>query len=365
MKRILTLLLISFIGTFIFTACVEKFDVADALKDISDDTNLGGDTLYILLSPVWEGFNNPQDILIGNEPFIYVADTDNDRIVMLNLAGEVLGERMVKKPYALAQDYQMNLIVCAEYDTTIAGVTQTFGAIYKFDLIEGSHRIDIAPMKRLMPRKAVSIDFTRPLRRYTGVSVFYDNTFYVSRKGPSNTSLVDPDNSVLIFQKRTLQNGSRVDTLIGRLPNMEPLGTGLNSANEVSSLTSFKRNNADFIMTMTGNTSFKVQWREFVVTQEFSGYVNKLTPAVSDLMRVNKFEQPEGCAIDNSGNIYVVDAAKDSVYRFNAFGDQLQAFGGGDVFNNPKGIAYFDRTLYIADTGNNRIVRFILSTEIR
>ncbi|MDZ7623899.1 MAG: hypothetical protein U5J96_05550 [Ignavibacteriaceae bacterium] len=31
-------------------------------------------------------------------------------------------------------------------------------------------------------------------------------------------------------------------------------------------------------------------------------------------------------------------------------------------FNEPHGVAFFDKTLYVADTGNNRIVRFILST---
>ncbi len=66
-----------------------------------------------------------------------------------------------------------------------------------------------------------------------------------------------------------------------------------------------------------------------------------------------------------SGNIFVVDAAKDSVYKFNAFGNELQSFGGRDIFNNPHGVAFFDRTLYIADSGNNRILRFILSTDIQ
>ncbi len=47
--------------------------------------NIGGDTVYVQLNPVWEGFNNPQDIYVGRDPFIYVADTDNDRVVMMNL----------------------------------------------------------------------------------------------------------------------------------------------------------------------------------------------------------------------------------------------------------------------------------------
>ncbi len=65
----------------------------------SDTANLSGDTVYVQLSPAWEGFNNPQDIYIGKEPFIYVADTDNDRIVMMNLAGQILSTRTIKKTH--------------------------------------------------------------------------------------------------------------------------------------------------------------------------------------------------------------------------------------------------------------------------
>ena len=78
----------------------------------------------------------------------------------------------------------------------------------------------------------------------------------------------------------------------------------------------------------------------------------------------SRFEQPEGSAIDNFGNIYIADAGKDSVYKFNTFGDELESFGGPDIFNQPHGVAHFNNTLYVADTGNNRILRFSLSTDL-
>jgi len=46
-------------------------------------------------------------------------------------------------------------------------------------------------------------------------------------------------------------------------------------------------------------------------------------------------------------------------------GDLLIAFGGPEQFDSPHAVAFFDKTLYVADTGNNRILRFILSTEIQ
>ncbi|MCH7495883.1 MAG: hypothetical protein IH825_07330, partial [Candidatus Marinimicrobia bacterium] len=32
--------------------------------------------------------------------------------------------------------------------------------------------------------------------------------------------------------------------------------------------------------------------------------------------------------------------------------------------NNPRGVSVFNKIVYIADTGNNRIVRYKLSTDI-
>jgi hypothetical protein len=57
------------------------------------------------------------------------------------------------------------------------------------------------------------------------------------------------------------------------------------------------------------------------------------------------------------------------MYKFNNAGRLLpESFGNPEgslsVFNNPKGISYFNKIIYIADTDNNRIVRYKLSTEL-
>lgn len=350
-----------FTGVIIFLVnCGDKFNL-NQVEIGDDEINVGGDTVFVQLNPVWEGFNKPQDVMVGREPFIYVADTENDRVVMLNLAGEILSSRNIKHPVALAQDYRLNLIVCAQFDTTINGSTQTFSAVYKLDLVSGNHQLEIAPMKRILPKLQ---DFTQPLREYTGAAAFFDNKYYISRKGPNNSNLVDPDNSVLIFVQKRLEDGTTVDSLIGRVPLLEPTGSGINSANQISSLTSFNLRNFDMILTLTGENSFQTQWLQFIETPDFAGYIIALAPLQSDLMIPNFFESPEGATVDNSGNIYVADAVADSIYKFNAFGDLLMTFGGSDQFKEPHSVAFFDKTLYVADTGNNRILRFTLSTDL-
>jgi hypothetical protein len=362
LKNILKIIVIIIIP--LLSSCKEnKFDI-NQLEATSNNVNIGGDTVYIQIKPAWTGFNKPQALIVGKEPFIYVADTYNNRVVMLNLNGDFLGSRQIQHPVSIAQDYKLNLIVCGEFDTTYNGQTQTFGAVYMLDMVAASHHIDQAPMTRLLPYQAT--DFKNSQRRYTAVTAFYNNTFYVARTGPNNTSFIDPDNSILYFSPKKLFGGGEGDTLIGRVPNIDPISSGLVSANQISSLTSFNQRDIDFIETLTGNNSLKTQWLTYVVTPLSANYEARLTPANGGaLMTPNKFSQPEGACIDGSNDIFVADAQKDSVFKFNALGDELQSFGGPALFNGPYDVAFYDQTLYVLDTGNNRILRFILSTDMQ
>jgi hypothetical protein len=362
MNKIYYVVLILITG-IISAGCVEKFDLTE-FNLSGTGANISGDTVYVQINPVWEGFNHPQDIIIGKEPFIYIADTDNNRIVMMNLDGQVLGTKAIKKPVALTQDYKLNLFVVADFDTLVGGSTITYSAVYKIDLFNASHNLEQAQVTRLIPRTLK--DFSKRERIYTGVAAFFDNSIIVSSKGPVNTIIGEPpDNSIWRLHFKKTAAGK--DTIIvDRVPNIDPLSSGLVSANQVSSLASFTRKTIDFVATLTGNNSFKVQWFTYVVTAQGEDYKSKFSPSDGvDLAMPNKFDQPEGSTIDFAGNIYIVDAMKDSIFKFNSFGDELQSFGGPEIFKSPYAVAFFDKTLYVADTGNNRILRFILSTDLR
>jgi len=352
-KNKIIFLVIAFINVLIIYGCGDKFDISVFKSE--NPGNITGDTVFVKLNPDWSGFNKPQDIIIGREPLVYVADTENDQVVMMNLDGRKLGSKSIKHPIAIAQDYEFNLIVCGEFDT----LGQTFSAVYKINLVAANHQIENAPVKRILPQLS---DLNKPDRKYTGAAVFYDNSYLIARQGPNNSNLIDPDNSLLKF---IVRNNGKSDSLIGRVPLLDPTSTGILSVNKVSSLKSFDKRNFDIILSLTGVNSFKTQWLRYVKSQDFTGYENNLTPDQSNLMKPNFFLQPEGVGIDNSGNIYVVETSKDSIYKFNSFGDLVLGFGGAGVFNKPFAVAHFINILYVADTGNNRIVRFILSTDLK
>lgn len=356
-----TKIIFSILLTLFLFYCTDKFELPQ--EPINKGTGNVSDTVYIQQNPVWTGFNKPQDMIIGKETFIYVCDTDNDRIVMLNMAGQILGTKYIKHPIAIDQDYQLNLIVCAQIDTTIGGVQQTLSAVYKINLFAAGHHIENAPVTRILPK--TSFDFLKVNREYSGVCVFKDNSFYIARRGPNNTDKIDPDNAILVYTKKVRTDGTVVDTLTTKLPLLAPEGTGLLSMNQISSLTAFDNNTKNFIITLIGLNYFKVQWLEFVSRADFEGYQSKLSTVETDMMVSNRFAQPEDVCVDKAGKIYVADAGKDSIFVFNSFGDELQSFGGSNIFKNPYAVAFFDKTLYVLDTGNDRIVRFILSTEIK
>ena len=76
-----------------------------------------------------------------------------------------------------------------------------------------------------------------------------------------------------------------------------------------------------------------------------------------------QFKDPEGIAIDPSGNIYVADSDNNRIEEFNRDGVYLGQFGsfgsGNGQFNGPVGIAFgAGGKIYVTDVGNNRVQKF-------
>jgi DNA-binding beta-propeller fold protein YncE len=348
-----------------FFGCSEKFDI-NQLGNTKGVGNASGDTVYVHINPDWGGFNNPRAILVGKEPFIYVCDTDNNRIVMLNTAGTILGTLSIQKPIAITQDYRLNLIVCAQAEIN----SITYSAVYKIDLYKLQHQIGNAniqdsTLKLILPR-AVDIDL-HPNCIYSAVTAFYDNSYDIARTGSNNTSIYDPDNAIMRFAYVNPDS----DSFLATVHDIDALSSGLITANGINSMISFNKRNLDFIATfdknVTNATAFKAQWFQHYETMVSEGYRSAFDPADGmSFVKPNRFGAPTGSCIDPSGNIYVADgdSSKDSVFKFSAYGDELQSFGGPTVFSKPAGVAYFDQTLYVLDSKLNEIRRFMLSTDL-
>jgi hypothetical protein len=361
------LLIQTFVLCAMVSGCTEnKYPLPTQSADEGISVVNYSDTLYVRQHPDWTGFNGPEGIIVGFEPIIYVADTYNDRIVMLDIAGRPMGySQRIKRPVAIAQDHRLQLLVCAEFDTMISGTTVTFGAIYRLYLPAVAHAIANAVPQRVFYEPG---DATR---RYTAVATLWDNSYYVGRTGPKNDAvLIDRDNAILLFDKN--------DVLISPVTsNFSSDGTGLLSIHSVTGVATVPTGKTvDFIFSQVRASDveplFKVQWIKLVTQGQTTNYDSKFYPSTSgdvDLLTINKFVEPRGLVVDPLGNLLVVDAGANRVLRFNSRGIERFSFGGPDdpygrTFNQPYSIAYFDKTLFIVDRGNNRICRYKLSIDM-
>ncbi len=333
---------------FLFACGGEKFPLPQQSGD--SGTTAVNDTTYLQLSPVWSAetnynFAQPKDILVGREPLIYIADSGNNRILMLDLAGNILGaSQTIENPVGLTQDSKLNLLIVTDSNK-----------IYRLNLVAHNH--DIATITP----ELVFEEVDNPDRRYTGIAAALTSLqgksvirYYVTASGNQKR-----DNQVLIFPEDFNVN-------VPDAVNLEPEGLGIQSASDPSGITTLRDFNIDFIFCMMGQNSFKVQW---ITGGEF-GFIPRLNPADGnfDIFQPGKFSSPEDVTVDNEGSIYVIDAELNHLFKFSATGKELQSFGeagnGDREFSSPNGVAIFNKTLYIADTGNNRIVRFKLSTDV-
>ena len=323
-----------------------------------------GDTVYIPQTPVITGFNNPQDIYAGFEPLLYVADENNNRIVQMDISGNVVSySDFILKPRKITQDRNFDLLVIASLiDTIPPNLLDTVDAVFRFKLRPNGGLISgVHPVMTFKSNQPTPIPGSH--RHITAIASFSDNHYLVTRSGPDNTSLIDPDNAIFKIDK--FDNTYPVPE---RLTGFELEGQGLLSLQKISSISTFSLNNTDLIYSQVNpDEAFKVQW---AIYNSIDGtYIPKFQPGAADLLRPGLFSSPQDITVDQFANIYVIDSQKDSLYKFNSLGKlKSESFGGSGSapgqFNAPSGIAFFNKTLFICDSGNNRILRFILSTDI-
>ncbi len=352
-------LLVLITASVLLYGCGEKLDLGQFPLTNTGNPVTGSDTSYVQQTPVWTGFNAPEDVLLGKEPLVYVADTKNNRVVQLDLSGVEIGSITVQNPIALAQDNNFDILVIA--DTVLASTGDTLSILYRIKLVSIGGNISAASLLRLL-----SSDYPTPLssrkRRFTGVSTYPDNSILVSRRGPDNSNNLDPDNAVL---KCRGINSVTVELYTG----FQVTGNGVYSIDRISSVSAAGNNNFDFLLTRnTTQSGFKAQWFEY---DNVNGAFNPrfLPEGSTDILKL-EFGLPEDITTDPNRNIFIIDSGRDSLYKFNSLGKLLrESFGGNGSGDNqlsgPKGVAFFNRVLYIADTGNNRIVRYKLSTDLQ
>lgn len=339
----------------LFPGCVEKYD----LGSLPRESVVVFDTSYVLIEPPFAMgmLGQPEDLLIGNDQLLYIADRDSG-LFMLNLGGQILSRRRdILHPVSIGQDTRLDLLVGCEIVTANG---DTVGATVRLHLVDAAHRLDSARVDTLWR------EIARPQRRFPGITVFGDNQYLVVRTGPDNSSFVDPDARVLLFDRN--------DAFITPIPGLRTgPGSGI-SINRPTAITSFPARR-DFIVTQSlEGVAYGAFWFVYRQSSDFEGWLPFLDPERPedrgvDFIRPFRFLQPEAVTIDRARlDIFIADAGLDSVFKFNSRGRLMpESFGLAKTRGamlRPTGLAFFRRVLYVSDAGRDVVLRFRLSTDV-
>ena len=351
--------------------CEKKFDITTLPS--ADLTYSSSDTSYVKKA-VWSGiFNRPRTVMVGDDQLVYVADTYNNRIIMLNQAGLVLSfSNFVLHPIALAQDSRKDLLVGAETIEPTTG--DTIGVILRFGLVQAAFHLNAAPIDTIWKEPA------RPRRRFVGIGIILNNEYLVARDGPDNSSVVDPDARVMRFRYRP-DAATRKDSFLTSLGELQSgAGNAVTFINHPTGLATFS-GSGDFVLTQSASgVSYSAIWMFYTKNTDFDGWAPKFDPTNPsqsniDFISPSRFRNAVGVGIDRiKRDIFIiddVDGLRDSVVKFNSRGFfKQESFGtlsAGATLKNPGGAAVYGAaadiyTLFICDTDNNRIVLYRLSS---
>ena len=407
MKKIFPYYFLLFAISGFFSSCDFLFGTKqdDTVDEIFEEGSINPDVVqnevgYVPIQPFWTGFLHPVDIFCGYDEMIYVVDDEGLKV--LDQTGHIYNTIYIQGATDVTQDRELHTYVAGRVSVDVDGdgTDENLAAVY---VLTGTASGNVSVVDTLIhPFCDVSRNVTAvrgaddETVQFTGLATLADNTLYVSRTGPVNdlSGIARPDNTVLFFDDQ----GNN----IGYANGLSPQTGNLHSAWNISSVATFAAppqslsgfsSSADFLLTLTEpSAQYKCLWIEQVTDPEAgTSYGEYAALAAFDyskadhfLYEPNRFEDPADVyvATDFTGYIFVADTGKDSVFLFTRQGyegvnppvgsentKQVDVSFGGNgsgpfQFQDPSGIAYLRKTLYIADKGNNRICRYMLNTDL-
>jgi len=419
-----------------------------SLPKISDTVNVvfePGKMKYIPVNPPWEGepynFDNPVDIFISVDDYIFVCDSGNARVVVLKKTGEIVeadnfgndfttlcrelkawGKGELIYPTGINVDSKLNIFITNSSNEVYVwnqfinnvGVDSIASAVIYWNPSTGEERIvtDFSETEELenngfsikrgiFELDSIAIDSIRSLHVFYRDVNYENSSFYAVASAPFGENkiyLTDKGNNRVAVIKLVrsaylkLKNGVTLWQHKGVFEyDAAVSGTGAGTVNDPRGI--FVDNNNNIYYTQLGE-NFGVHKIRLLSTGK---WISVFSVGVNEIMNLDMFDEPFDVAVSNSGNILVTNTGKNEVLEFDSQGNFLRKAGirevqvdttvidtivtgsgdtefvqrdtlitryYNDVLNRPKALFYDDEILYIVDSGNNRILRYKLSSDI-
>jgi len=358
------------------------------------------DTSYIELQPIWDAahlatpLSYPVDIVSGPDGLIFVADQNNNRIVTLSKAGIPVYDRGfdrlqgIARPCGLAIDSKLNLLIVNNSDTlycwnqylnsvdldsvAVSGVfidPQTGNPVE----LTWNQVVDRLLAGEAFPR-IVRLNFSKDndlIEQAIGIyPLFIDPNQSAAYAGVASgphgaeTLFVSDSYSDRIFRLRlvprlvflTKSGNTVVQYRAVFTGDIATYGSGAGTVDTPGALAGDRQGNLYFTQ-LDGN--FLVQKLK---APDFSPQYVLYQHAIMDLER---FSMPYDIALDDEGDIFVMDTGAGRVYKFDNSGKNAgQEIDLGDrgiatqIFTDARGIMATNKVVYVAESGKNRIRRF-------
>jgi hypothetical protein len=294
------------------------------------------DTTYVMVTPSWTeadgiAFNKPSDVKIGYDRYIYIADRDNDRVVKLSLAGEFVESYAIDYPTQITQDRALDLLAVSDSSVILRRSYRDGG---DFEEVFVAPDVYLPyPIDREIPAALFGI----------AASPFPEKTYLISHFYEQGIFRFDSDDEFM-------------DTQI-------PRGNGIGMASQPVCVNTFDFSGTYVICYTSGNSSYSAQ-----VVDARSGDPIIPESDSADIYRPTMTGHKD-ISMDRLGNVYVCFRNNSEVWKFSRYGVLQLRFGQdggpGDRLSGPSGIDVYQDYVYIADTDNNRIVRFEISTSVQ
>ncbi|MCB0733652.1 MAG: hypothetical protein H6608_09635 [Flavobacteriales bacterium] len=388
MKRLLHIVL----GILLLTGCDGYFGNKTDLDFIDKPEFSIRDISYVPIQPALTSFVRPTDITTGYDELLYVVDAGSEEIISLDESGRELGRFTVPGVHSVIQDRQFDLLAIGTKTDTISGIAFDLTCIYRIDLhgstgygIRHAHITNeiVHPFYYKSTFSGTDADVV-----FNHIGLLQNNGYYVSRNGPGSNPFSGPDDAILLFNAQDKFITPVAVSSNGALYRdyfKKPFGI----TTQVQPPQLFARGNNDFFYTsISPDGVIKSQYIQYVETEFGATYEPRImtqdtSEADGFLTYPYRFDEPAGLTMagDGTNHVFISDRVKDSVYLFSLNGYEgvkpppgyssskyiVVSFGGKGQglsnFNEPMGLAYKNKILYVADAGNGRVLRFKLTSD--
>ena len=316
-------------------------------------------------------FREPGGVAVGPDNSLYVADTRNERVVRVLANGRVerfAGPRHANENNgdggpALEAEFADPRAIAVAAGPTTAGEPPQAGVLYVADYYHATIR-RIGPDGTITTVAGVrNAGFGGDGGRATeaalsvagGVAATSDGTFYIADTGNNRIRKVE-SNGVITTVAGDGRPGYNGDGKLAVEASLnEPGGVAVTP-------------NGTLYIADTGNNRIRKVENNGVITT-VAGDGSPRFSGETEPKAASSFNHPTGLAVAGDGTVFVADTRNNRVRRIalngvitTVAGNGKAAFDGDGgqptraALNAPQGVAVaFDGTVYVADTGNNRV----------